>query len=141
MEQGRPPRLHFFLRCTFFMAAGAVAGLLLAGISIQRWSIEWPLILLLTVVGVAAASIDVLIYERRQWSIFRACIAWSAGFFFLTFLMAIILLIPYAILAGISKAFGVWEAWENISNLWAILIPFCIGSIFAYGGWRLLDDY
>ena len=141
MEKGYPPRLHFFLRCTFFMMAGAVAGLLLAGISIQRWSIDWQLVLALTVVGAASASADVLIYERQQWSIFRACVAWSAGFCFLTFLMAIFLVVPYAILAGISKVFGIWEAWENISNFWATLIPFCVGAIFAYGSWRLLDDY
>ncbi len=141
MEQGHPPRLHFFLRCVFFMTAGSVAGLLLAGISIQQWSIEWPLVLLLTVIGAAAASVDVIIYERQQWSIVRACLAWSAGFFCLTFLMAIILVVPYAFLAGISKVLGIWEAWESISHFWATLTPLCVGSLFGYRGWRLLDDY
>tara|TARA_Y100001933_G_scaffold265141_1_gene335752 strand:- start:42855 stop:43289 length:435 start_codon:yes stop_codon:yes gene_type:complete len=141
MEQGHPPRLHFFLRCTFFVMAGAVAGLVLAGMSIQRWSIEWRLVMVLAALGALSAIADVLIYEGQQWSIPKACLAWSAGFFFLTCLMAVFLVIPYAILAGISKFFGVWEAWENLSHLWATLIPFCVGSIFAYGGWRLLDDY
>ena len=141
MEKDHPPRLHFFLRCTFFMMAGAIAGLVLAGASIQRWSIDWRLVLLLTALGAASAIADVLIYERQQWSIFRACIAWSAGFLFLSCLMAVFLVIPYAVLAGISKVCGIWEDWENISQFWATLIPFCIGSMFAYGGWRLLDDY
>ena len=121
--------------------AGAVAGLVLAGLSIQRWSIEWRLVLLLTLLGALSAIIDVLIYERQQWSVFRACLAWSAGFFFLTCLMAVFLVIPYAILAGVSKIFGIWEAWEGVSRFWSTLIPFCVGSIVAYGGWRLLDDY
>ena len=116
METGRPPRLHFALRCIFFMAAGGAAGLVLAGISIQQWSIDWLFVALLAVFGAAAASMDVLLFERNQWSFFRAITAWSAGFLFLTLLIAIVLVIPYALLAGISKAFGIWEAWESLAS-------------------------
>ena len=44
-------------------------------------------------------------------------------------------------MAGASKALGIWEAWENINNALAILIPLLVGGIFGYFVWRLIDDY
>ena len=141
MEKGSPPRLHFVLRCIFFMAAGGAAGLILAGLSIQQWSIDWRVVAILAVAGASAASLDVLLFERNQWSFFRAITAWAAGFLFLTLLMAIVLVIPYAILAGVSKAFGLWDAWESLAMPWSLLIPLLVGTVIGCGSWRLLDDY
>ena len=93
----------------------------------------------------APRAVDIRDCQTAQWAASQniplARDLVSVLFFFLSCLMAVFLVIPYAVLAGVSKVFGIWEAWENISPFWATLIPFCVGSVFAYGGWRLLDDY
>lgn len=141
MENAQPPRLHFLFRCIFFSAAGSAACLVLAGLALQRWSIDWPLVAALAVVGSGAAGLDVLVFEKEHWSIFSAFLIWFTGFVCLAVLMTAVLLIPYAVMAGGSKALGIWEAWENINDPLAILIPLLVGGIFGYFVWRLIDDY
>ena len=141
MADAQIPRLHSLLRRIFFVSAGGVACLVLAGLALNQWEIDWPLILVLTLLGTAAAGTDVLLFERGNWSLLSAFLTWGAGFVCLTILMAGVLLIPYAVMAGVSKAFGIWEAWEKATYPWTLVIPLLVGSCFGYLSWCLIDDY
>ena len=140
MVDAQIPRLHLLFRRTFFVCAGGVACLILAGLALNQWDIDWPLIIALTILGTAAAGIDVLLFEHEDWSILKAFLIWGAGFLCLSILMIAVLSIPYAVLAGISKAFGFWEAWETATYPWTFIIPLVFGACFGYLAWRLLDD-
>ena len=133
-------RTHYLFRRVYFTGAGVVAGVILAGIALTNWQIQWNVVALISLAGIAAGISDVLLYEKEHWSGFSACLFWAAGFFLLAGLMTIGLLIPYFILAITSKAFGIWQEWEHVSQLWK-LVPIFIGGGFGFLTWYLLDDY
>jgi uncharacterized membrane protein len=133
-------RLHLWLRRVYYMAAGAVACLFLAGMALQAFKIEWPTIGVTAWIGVIASTVDVLTNEQRSSHKIRSCLFWLVGFALLSFVMWIGLLIPYFILAVISIMLGVWQEWESIGppGNW---LPVPIGAAFGLLMWHLLDDY
>jgi hypothetical protein len=133
-------RLHLWLRRVYFMAAGAVGCLLLAGVALHAFRVEWPTIGILAIVGTLAATLDIFIFEPRTPHKVKACLFWAFGFLLLSVMMTIVLLIPYAVLALISIAFGVWQDWETVGATGRYL-PIPIGFVVGLLIWHLLDDY
>ncbi|NIL97397.1 MAG: hypothetical protein GTO53_07270 [Planctomycetales bacterium] len=132
--------LHVWLRRVYFMAAGTVACLVLAGMALQAFQIEWPTIGITTAIGILASTTDVLACEQNSSHKVRSTLFWLCGFALLCFVMWIGLLIPYFILAAISIVFGVWQNWETVGppGNW---LPIPIGAAFGLLIWHLLDDY
>ena len=117
-----------------------MAGLLLAGLALHHWQIPWLVVVGLSVIGSGAAAADAIVFERGKQSAFSKIATWSVGFVCLVAIMTGVLLVPYGILAGVSKVFGIWETWELVGLPWKLL-PMVIGGGFGYLFWILLDDY
>jgi hypothetical protein len=117
-----------------------VAGLLLAGLALHQWQIPWLVVAALAALGSVAAATDVLVFERGTWTVFSAYATWGLGFVCLVVIMTGILLVPYGMLAAVSKVFGIWEHWELVGFPWKLL-PLIIGGGFGYLLWIILDDY
>ncbi|NIM08846.1 MAG: hypothetical protein GTO53_06805 [Planctomycetales bacterium] len=133
-------RLHFWLRRIYFMAAGTVACLFLAGMALQAFQIEWQIIGVVACIGVTASSTDVFTDTKHTRHKLRSCLYWLLGFPLLCLVMWMGLLIPYFILAAISIALGVWQDWETIGPPGHFL-PIPIGAAFGLLIWHLLDDF
>jgi hypothetical protein len=139
-DQDESTRTHYLFRRIYFISAGIVAGIVLSGVALQNWEVQWGVIAVVSAAGITAGALDVLMYEKAHWSGVSAVLFWAMGFVLIATIMAVALLVPYGILAGVSKVFGIWEQWELVGQPWRSL-PILIGGGFGYLFWRLLDDY